>query len=59
MHVDTRPRTYRAVDGSVREYQQALLRRSYRNARGKPAKETLANLSMQPAEVVEVLLSLD
>ena len=55
MHVDTRPRTYRAVDGSVREYQQALLRRSYRNAQGKPAKETLANLSMLPAEVVEVL----
>jgi hypothetical protein len=55
MHVDTRPRTYRAVDGSVREYQQALLRRSYRNAQGKPAKETLANLSMLPAETVEVL----
>jgi len=55
MHVDIRPRTYRAVDGSVREYQQALLRRSYRDARGKPAKETLANLSMLPAEVVDVL----
>jgi hypothetical protein len=55
MHVDTRPRTYRAVDGSVREYQQALLRRSYRNAQGKPAKETLANLSMLPAEAVEAL----
>src|SRR2546430_6684291 len=55
MHVDTRPRTYRAVDGSVREHQQALLRRSYRNAQGKPAKETLANLSMLPAEAVEVL----
>ncbi|MGH3848210.1 MAG: IS1634 family transposase [Pseudonocardiaceae bacterium] len=55
MHVDTRPRTYRAVDGSVREYQQALLRRSYRNAQGKPAKETLANLSMLPAGAVEVL----
>lgn len=55
MHVDIRPRTYRAVDGSVREYQQALLRRSYRDARGKPAKETLANVSMLPAEVVDVL----
>lgn len=55
MHVDTRPRTYRAVDGSVREYRQALLRRSYRNAQGKPAKETLANLSMLPAHAVEVL----
>lgn len=55
MHVDTRPRTYRAADGTVREYRQALLRRSYRNAQGKPAKETLANLSMLPAETVEVL----
>jgi hypothetical protein len=55
MHVDTRPRTYRAVDGSVREYRQALLRRSHRNAQGKPAKETLANLSMLPAHAVEVL----
>ena len=55
MHVDTRPRTYRAADGSVREYQQALLRRSYRNAEGKPAKETLANLSMLPIEAVEAL----
>jgi hypothetical protein len=55
MHVDTRPRMYRAADGSMREYQQALLRRSYRNAQGKPAKETLANLSMLPVEAVEVL----
>src|ERR1700730_6951522 len=55
MHVDTRPRTYQAVDGSTHEYQQALLRRSYRNAQGKPAKETLANLSMLPTEAVEVL----
>lgn len=55
MHVDTRPRTYRAVDGTIHEYQQALLRRSYRNAQGKPAKETLANLSMLPTDAVEVL----
>lgn len=55
MHVDTRPRTYRAADGTVREYRQALLRRSYRNTEGKPAKETLANLSMLPVETVEVL----
>jgi hypothetical protein len=32
-----------------------LLRRSYRNAQGKPAKETLANLSMLPPDVVGVL----
>ena len=55
MHVDTRPRTYKAADGSVREYRQALLRRSYRNAQGKPAKETLANLSVLPDEAVEAL----
>ncbi|HEU0088049.1 MAG TPA: transposase, partial [Pseudonocardiaceae bacterium] len=55
MHVDTRPRTYQAVDGSVRHYRQALLRRSYRNAEGKPAKETLANLSMLPDEAIEAL----
>jgi len=39
----------------MHEYQQALLRRSYRNAQGKPAKETLANLSILPPETVEVL----
>lgn len=55
MHVDTRPRTYRAVDGTVREYQQALLRRSYRNEQGKPAKETLANLSVLPTSAIEAL----
>jgi len=55
MHVDTRPRTYTAVDGSVRQYRQALLRRSYRDAAGKPAKQTLANLSVLPDEAVEVL----
>src|SRR5256714_3482864 len=55
MHVDTRPRTYTAVDGSVRQYRQALLRRSYRDAAGQPAKQTLANLSVLPDEAVEAL----
>jgi Transposase DDE domain len=55
MHLDTRPRTYRAVDGSTREYRQVLLRRSYRNAEGKPSKETLANLSSLPDSAVRVL----
>ena len=55
MHLDTRPRTYRAVDGSTREYRQVLLRRSYRNAEGKPSKETLANLSSLPDSAVHVL----
>jgi hypothetical protein len=39
----------------VREYQQALLRRSFRNAEGRPSKETPANLSMPPSEAVETL----
>jgi hypothetical protein len=55
MHLDTRPRTYRAVDGSTREYRQVLLRRSYRNAEGKPTKETLANLSLLPDPAVQAL----
>jgi hypothetical protein len=55
MHLDTRPRTYRAVDGSTREYRQVLLRRSYRNAAGKPSKETLANLSSLPDSAVHAL----
>jgi Transposase DDE domain len=55
MHLDTRPRMYRAVDGSMREYRQVLLRRSYRNAEGKPSKETLANLSSLPDSAVRVL----
>jgi hypothetical protein len=55
MHLDMRPRTYRAADGSVREYRQVLLRRSYRNDAGKPAKETLANLSLLPDSAVYAL----
>jgi hypothetical protein len=55
MHLDTRPRRYRAVDGSTREYRQVLLRRSYRNAEGRPSKETLANLSSLPDPAVQVL----
>lgn len=55
MHLDTRPRTYQAVDGSVRKYRQVLLRRSYRNDAGKPAKETLANLSALPDSAVNAL----
>ena len=55
VHVDTRPRTYRAKDGSVREYRQALLRRSFRNAAGKPSKETLANLSALPDVAIDAI----
>jgi hypothetical protein len=36
-------------------YQRHLLRRSYRNAQGKPAKETLANLSALPEQAIAAL----
>jgi hypothetical protein len=43
------------VDGSIRQYRQALLRRSYRDGEGKPAKQTLANLSVLPDEALQAL----
>lgn len=55
VHVDTSRRTYVAVDGTETVYRRHLLRRSYRDGRGKPVKETLANLSALPDEAVEVL----
>jgi hypothetical protein len=39
----------------VREYRQALLRRSFRNEEGKPSKETLANLSALPDEAIDAI----
>ena len=39
----------------MREYRQALLRRSFRNAQGKPSKETLANLSALPDEAIDAI----
>lgn len=39
----------------MRKYRQALLRRSFRNAQGKPSKETLANLSALPDEAIDAL----
>jgi len=36
-------------------YERHLLRRSYRNAEGKPAKETLANLSALPGEAIAAI----
>jgi hypothetical protein len=39
----------------VREYRQALLRRSFRNEAGKPSKETLANLSALPDEAIDAV----
>ncbi len=55
MHVDRSGRHYTAADGSERIYRRDLLRRSYRDENGKPQKETLANLSMLPEEVIIAL----
>jgi len=55
MHVDTSRRHYRAVDGTVREYRRHLLRRSYRDERGRPQKQTLANLSDLPEAAIEAV----
>jgi len=55
MHVDTSRRHYTAADGSVREYRRHLLRRSFRDDRGRPQKETLANLSDLPDEAIEAV----
>src|SRR5699024_4899850 len=45
----------RLKDGSRREYRSTLLRRSYRDDRGRPRKQTLANLSALPEAVVDGL----
>jgi hypothetical protein len=55
MHVDISRRHYTAADGSVREYRRSLLRRSFRDERGRPQKETLANLSDLPEEAIEAI----
>jgi transposase len=55
MHVDTSRRHYTAADGSVREYRRHLLRRSYRDERGRSQKETLANLSDLPDKAIDAV----
>lgn len=55
VHVDTSRRRYVAADGTETVYSRHLLRRSYRDARGRPVKETLANLSALPDEAIEVV----
>lgn len=55
MHVDVIRNHQKAADGSRREYRSQLLRRSYRDAAGKPRKETLANLSALPEQAVDAL----
>ena len=55
MHVETSRRQHVRQDGTEVVYERHLLRRSFRNAEGKPAKETLANLSALPAEAIAAL----
>src|SRR6266540_3446732 len=55
MHVDQAGRHYTTVGGERRSYPTYLLRRSYRDERGRPRKETLANLTGLPEESVAAL----
>ena len=55
MHVDDASRQYTTAGGERRTTRCVLLRRSYRDADGKPHNETLANLSALPPETIEVL----
>src|SRR6266540_2207701 len=55
MHVDQAGRHYTTVGGEPRSYPTYLLRRSYRDERGRPRKETLANLTGLPEESVAAL----
>jgi hypothetical protein len=55
MHVDQAGRHYITAGGERRSYPTYLLRRSYRDERGRPRKETLANLTGLPPEAIEAL----
>src|SRR6266545_4679196 len=55
MHVDQAGRHYTTVGGERRSYPTYLLRRSYRDERGRPRKETLANLTGLPEESIAAL----
>jgi hypothetical protein len=55
MHVETSRRPHVRKDGTEVVYERHLLRRSFRNAEGKPDKETLANLSALPAEAITAI----
>jgi hypothetical protein len=55
MHVDQAGRHYTTAGGERRSYPTYLLRRSYRDERGRPRKETLANLTGLPQESIEAL----
>lgn len=55
MHVDQAGRHYTTVGGERRSYPTYLLRRSFRDDRGRPRKQTLANLTGLPPEAIEAL----
>jgi hypothetical protein len=55
MHVESSRRPHVRKDGTEVVYERHLLRRSFRNAEGKPDKETLANLSALPAEAITAI----
>src|SRR6266576_2016332 len=55
MHVESSRRPHVRKDGTEVVYERHLLRRSFRNAEGKPAKQTLANLSALPAEAITAI----
>jgi Transposase DDE domain len=57
MHVESSRRPHVRKDGSEVVYERHLLRRSFRNAKGKPDKETLANLTPLPAEAIAAIRS--
>jgi len=55
MHVESSRRPHVRKDGTEVVYERHLLRRSFRNAEGKPDKETLANLSPLPGEAIAAI----
>jgi len=55
MHIDDTSRQYVTAGGERRVTRCLLLRRSYRDANGKPRNETLANLSALPDNAIAAL----
>src|SRR6266702_6892150 len=54
MHIETARSHQTLKDGTERVYQRHLLRRSYREG-GRVKKQTLANLSHLPDELIELI----
>ena len=55
VHIDNASRQYTTGSGERRTTKCYLLRRSYRDADGKPRNETLANLSDLPENAISAL----